>query len=125
MALARLFIGESGVRKAKHCAVAFRRQFDRYPGFGAFGCSGDPGEFYKARALQAKEAAVMRMPLAFKLGFEEEGCIDQWLHHDSTRRGKPEIEPFCPGAEESVNGRLHNALAHEGKRPYGMVGHRH
>ena len=105
--------------EAEQSSAVFRNQLHRYLSLRALGCCGKPGEFNKPGALQAQEPSVMRMPLAFELGFKEEGRFDFGPHRDRAGRGKPAIKLLCPGAEKHIRSGLHHALEGKGKRPLG------
>lgn len=87
-----------------------RREFDGDDGFSALGGGGEPGELDEAIVIEAEEAAVVRMALAFEVGFEKEGGVDFGFHDDGARGGEPAVELLGPGAVESLRGSEHGAL---------------
>jgi hypothetical protein len=110
VAVAGFFAGEAGVGEAELGAGVVGSEFDGDFGFGAFGGSGEPGEFHEAVAIEAEETAVVGVALSLEVGFEKERGVDFRFHQYSAGRGKPAIELFRPGVLEDFRGSEHGAL---------------
>jgi hypothetical protein len=72
VAIARFLVRETSVAESYSSAAVLGRQLDSYHRFDAASRGSEPGQLDELVGFEPQEAAIVGMPAALEVGFEEE-----------------------------------------------------